>query len=257
MSLTPTINHKGWKVALFVTFLAVPLVNYLPFVLGRGQNRFDDDPSTLVDAAGYAFSIWGIIFLGMIGFCWYQFREKHHTPALRQAYVFLFVAGLASIAFVPISYSDIQILGTFNLLWHLVALIAANRALRAHRAQGDVRVGWIYFAPSVYLGWVSAATVIATALGLQELGVSPSETTGTILAAGLLLVLTVVGIWLTLRQDGIYGLTVVWALVAVGVEQAAHPVIQYSAWAGAALIGVVAVSRLVSKDKVFFYGSTS
>jgi hypothetical protein len=255
--MSPQANNqpKVWKIILLVTFVAVILANYLPFIFSQGQDRFDDDPDTLVDAAGYAFSILGIIFLWMLGFCLYKFRETSPTPALRQAYVFLFVAGLASIAFVPISFTDVQLLGTFNLWWHLVALIAANRALRAHRAQGAVGTGWIYFAPSVYLGWISAATVIATALGLQEVGVTFSASTGPVIAAGLLLVLTGVGSWLTLHRDGFYGFTVTWALIAVGVEQADQPLIQYTAWAGAVLIALMGISRLFNRDKDFFYAT--
>lgn len=255
MSLSKSPDHRTWKVILILTFLAVVLVNYSPFIFSEGQNRFDDDPGTLVDAAGYAFSIWGIIFLGMIGFCLYQFKENNHTAALRQAYVFLFVAGLASIAFVPISYTNVQLLTTVNLLWHLVALIAANRALRAHRDQGAVRTGWIYFAPSVYLGWVSGATVIAVALGLKEVGVSFSEGTEAVVATGLLLILTGIGTWLTLKNDGVYGLTVAWALTAIGVEQAGYPMVQYTAWGGAILVALLALSRLVRSETVFFYGS--
>ncbi|MTB49414.1 hypothetical protein [Lewinella sp. W8] len=255
MSLSKSPDHRTWKVVLLLTFLAVVLVNYLPFIFLEWENRFEDDPDTLVDATGEAFAIWGIIFLGMIAFSLFQFKESRHSPALRQAYVFLFVAGLASIAFVPVSFTNIQLLTAINLLWHLVALIAANRALRAHRAQGAIRTGWIYAAPSIYLGWVSAATVIAMALGLQELGVSLPTETGTALAAILLLVLSGIGIWLTLKDDGVYGLTVAWALAAIGVEQAGYPMVRYTAWGGAILVALLALSRLVRSETIFFYGS--
>ncbi len=215
---------KPTRIILLATFILVPIANYIA-AYTSGSGRFDDDATTLVDAAGYAFSIWGVIFLGMLLFSWFQFREDRPTQALKNAYRYLVLAGLASIAFVPISISNNQLLGTFDLLWHLAALIAANRALRAHVAEvGRPAYGWTYFAPSMYLGWISAATVIATALGLDQLGVSFSRPTAIVIATGLYIVLTLLGSFFATRRDPFYGLTVAWALVAVGVEQGASSV---------------------------------
>lgn len=241
---------------LLITFILVPLANYAPFLLKIGEGRFADDATTRVDAAGYAFSVWGLIFLGMLLFAFYQQRVEHVTDHLRRAWRFLVLAGWASIAFVPISMTDNQLLGWIDLLWHLLALIGANVALRRHALEvGEPEYGWTYFAPSVYLGWISAATVISTALALDQLGVGFPEPTAVTIALGLIIVLFGIGSWLGSRRDGVYALTVAWALVAVATEQRDSAVLFWGGVAGAALLVGLAAARWLGKA-TFFYART-
>jgi hypothetical protein len=58
----------GLKRFLLIVFLVVPTVNFGVFLLPVGDQQISDMPQTRVDAAGYAFSIWGIIFAAMIAF---------------------------------------------------------------------------------------------------------------------------------------------------------------------------------------------
>ncbi|MBB4079988.1 Flp pilus assembly pilin Flp [Lewinella aquimaris] len=244
---------RNWRYALLATFILVPVVNYLPILLDVSQDRFTDDVDTRVDAAGYGFSIWGVIFTGMLIFSALQLKVDRDTVPLRRAYRFLTVAGLASIAFVPISLGSNQLWGFVDLLWHLVALIGAHLALRAHvREVGDPQYGWTYFAPSIYLGWISAATVISTALALDQLGVSFAPQTAIYIATALVLVLISLGIYLGLRNDGIYALTVAWALVAVAVEQQDAPPIFWAGIAGAVALVMLALSGILGKRKFFY-----
>ncbi len=233
------------KWALLLTFLLVPLVNYIPVL--QDADRFADDANTRVDAAGYAFSIWGVIFLGMIGFAGLIFRTTaaDWSANLQQAVLGLCLAGLASMLFVPISIQGNQLLVWFDLLLHLLALLYAYVHLRRHvAAKGAGAAGaWLYFAPSMYLGWISAATVIATALMLDAQGIRFSPAVEIYGAMALVVVLLLIASYLVRQRDSVYGLTVVWALIAVGVEQADAQWLQYTAWGAALLIVVLVVSR--------------
>ncbi|WP_116125963.1 hypothetical protein [Lewinella sp. IMCC34183] len=246
---------RYWRIALLVVFLLVPIANYLPIVLDISQDRFTNGTETRIDAAGYAFSIWGVIFLGMILFAAFQFRTPRHTVHLVRAIRFLVVAGLASIAFVPISFGANYLWGAVDLLWHLVALLGAYVALRAHvREVGPPAYGWTWFAPSMYLGWISAATVISTALALQQVGVTFAPPTEVAVATGLVVVLTLLGIYLGLRRDGIYAFTVAWALVGVAVEQQDAALISWAASAGAMCLVILGGAGLLSR-RDFFYAT--
>lgn len=240
MSSSAYSTTKWW---LLLTFLLVPLVNYIPVLLRVDQ--FMDDAETRVDAAGYAFSIWGVIFLGMIGFAYTLFREKDGawSPALQQAAMGLSVAGLASMLFVPISIGGNQLLVWLDLLLHLAALLYAYPYLRQHVANeptvaGSRAAAWrrFYFAPSMYMGWISAATVIATALMLDHFGIRFAPALEIYGAVALVVVLFLIGSYLVRARDAVYGATVAWALVAVGVEQADAALLAYTAWGGAALL---------------------
>ncbi|MEO0789141.1 MAG: hypothetical protein AAFY36_10775 [Bacteroidota bacterium] len=244
---------------LLLTFLAVPVANYLPFALadGRAEARFADDNFTYVQAAGYAFSIWGVIFIGMILFAWGRLRKDAETPttALHQAMVYLIIAGMASIAFVPLSFGDNQFLIWIDIAVHLLALILANFNLHKHCnivSPGD-NWRWSFFGPSVYMGWISAAFVISTALMLDYMGFNPSNQIAITLAMVLVGALFLVGRYLIHHRDIIYGSTVAWALVAVGVEQTAVPSLQYLAWGGAiALIALILTKVLSNKPTLYW-----
>lgn len=247
----PTYQKTKW--CLLLTFLLVPVVNYIPVILRVDQ--FMDDANTRVDAAGYAFSIWGLIFLGMIGFAYSLFKEKDGpwTPALQKAAVGLSVAGLASMLFVPISIDGNQFFVWLDLLLHLAALLYAYPWLRKHLAARPASTAWryFYFAPSMYMGWISAATVIATALMLDHFGIRFAPQTEIYGATALVIVLVMIGSYLTQSRDLVYGATVAWALVAVGVEQADAALLQYTAWGGAAIL---LVQLLIKRQ---FYATAS
>ncbi|NJO86921.1 MAG: hypothetical protein HC821_02415 [Lewinella sp.] len=182
---------RGLRLAALLVFMLVPLVNYL--AVANGSSQFDDDVPTRVDAADYAFSIWGLIFGGMLLFSWALWRQKDGPASTPQSrgLAWLIVAGLASMVFVPLSFLGNQFLVWLDLLAHLLPLILANQALRQHATALPSATAWrwAYAFPSVYLGWISAATVISTALMLVEQGLRLSlqvETTIALVLVGVL-----------------------------------------------------------------------
>ena len=241
-----------YRFAPLAVFAVVTVVNFWPV----GERRFEDDADVLVQPAGWAFSIWGIIFLGLIGFSVVLAKAREpDTPYLRRAVVGLCVAGLASIAFVPISIGGNQLLGFADVLVHLGALIYAYAALRRHVRATPPRPrrrGFWFYGPSMYLGWISAATVVSAALAFEQLGLDPGPRASLVLAAVLVVVLLGIGRQFQVHADNVYGLTVAWALFGLGVEQGEVPVLRYGAWAAAAILLVNALMR-VSRGKYGFY----
>ncbi len=241
-----------YRFALLVTFIVVTVVNFLPI----GERRFEDDADTLVTAAGYAFSIWGVIFLGMIGFSVVLAKANEpDTPGLRRAVLGLLVAGAASIAFVPISISGNQLLSFADVALHLVALIYAYGGLREHvkatPAQPRKQRFWFY-GPSMYLGWISAATVIAASLALDSIGFGVSPQIALVLALVLITVLFNIGSRFLAQADAVYGLTVAWALIGVGVKQYDEPLLPWACFVGAALLVLSWAYRLFKKEYGFY-----
>lgn len=244
---------KGLRWALLLVFILVPLINYLSVYLPGGQRQFADDPETLIDAAGYAFSIWGLIFLGMLLFSIHLLRQTDQgSDDLRRATIYLLLAGLASILFVPASLSGNNLITWVDILAHLVPLILANRALRAHVAAAPHRGHWSYFGPSMYLGWISAAFVISTALALEQLGVDLPSEVGLLLAGLLIITLLEIGLRLLRRKDAVYAATVAWALIAIGVEQGDYLVTRTLAWIGAGVLLAFIILRVSKRERLFY-----
>lgn len=244
-----------FKIALLIVFICVPLANFLISPMLADGNQFADDPQTRVAAAGYAFAIWGVIFAGMLMFPIYLIAAKiPETPDLKRAILGLIIAGLASIAFVPISIYLSFTAGWFDILAHLFSLIFAWVSLRRFAADNPQKhwAAFSLFGPSMYLGWISAATVISTALMAHEQGITLSDQTATIVSMVTLGVLAVIAILVTLKQDAVIGATIAWALIAVGVKQAAFPSIQTTAWIAAGVVVVTIAYQAVVKKRPFY-----
>ena len=252
----PTSNKSwvNWRVTVLIVFILVPLVNFGVPIFSVDGERFADDPQTRVAAAGYAFAIWGVIFTGMICFSAFMLASREpDSPHLRRALICLSIAGLASILFVPISIYGDQVLGWLDIMLHLIPLIIANRALRQHaQSHKSSHAGrWSYIGPSMYFGWISAATVISTALMANQLGIELGDSTATTVSLAVILLLGAAGLLLTINRDPVYGATVAWALAAVGVEQAAYPSIRYTSWVVAAVVACAVAYQLTRSVRFF------
>lgn len=249
--------NRTLRYILLAIFVGVPLANFgLEPFLSEG-NQFADDPETRVSAAGYAFAIWGVIFSGMLWFsASLAFGREPDSQALKKAIVCLSIAGCASIAFVPISIYCNATIVWIDILLHLIPLALAAIFLRRHVASTRESVNalsrWSFFGPSMYLGWICAATVISTSLMANELGVELSEPVATGLSIFTLVVLGAISVYLTLVKDVVYGATVCWALVAVGVNQVSYPLIQYIAWSAAATTAIVILVVLIGSRTPFY-----
>ena len=242
------------RILLVIVFLLVPIANFgLPPLLTEGS-QFADDPSTRVDAAGYAFAIWGVIFTGMLLFSFYLLRKTEtNSSHLNRAVILLSIAGVASIAFVPISIFCSSFIAWIDILAHLIPLTLAHFQLRKHVAlHPKSNIGrWTFFGPSMYLGWISAATVISTALMANEVGIAVADSTATAIAIAVAISLSGIAVWLTINRDPVFGSTIAWALIAIGVQQSAYPAIRYTSWIAAAIIALAVVWQL-TRQPIYF-----
>jgi hypothetical protein len=95
---------------------------------------------------------------------------------------------------------------------------------------------------SVYLGWISLATIanIASTLNLLIPGI-PLDTQAILTAVIIIVALTLTLLMLYKRKDIAYALVVVWASVGIATKQAAYPIIAWTAWGAIAIIAVVII----------------
>ncbi|MEM1327428.1 MAG: hypothetical protein AAGI23_15800 [Bacteroidota bacterium] len=237
----------------FALFLLVPIVNF--GVQFFADSPFSDDPENFIQPAGYAFSIWGPIFLGMIIYSWFQMKdERIESESLRKATIAGILAALASITFVPISYTDIQWLSLFNLLWHLSALIWLFVNLRKQiQLESNPNTKWYYLPTQMYLGWISAATAIGFALVIKDTSLVLSESTELLITAVVIAVLALVALLMISKNGGVSAIVIIWALIGVIVANSEYDVVKYSATAAIAVIAIGLVVA-VRRKRALIYG---
>jgi len=236
----------------FIIFLLVPLVNF--GVNYFFPSPFDDDQNVLIQPAGFAFAIWGPIFLGMIIYSWFQMQSTRvDSPQLKKATIAGIVAGLASITFVPISYMDIQWLGFINIMWHLIALIFLFLALRQQvQLETHPKTSWYYLPTQVYLGWICAATAISVALALTEAGISPTMETQVIFTVVIIGILIVLGVFMAQQRGIIIPLVFIWALIALIVENGQYVPIKYASLGGIIVLAFVVGYKLIKGQRLSY-----
>jgi len=218
------------------------------------DSQFDDDPTVLIQPAGYAFSIWGPIFLGMIIYSWFQMKEERvDSPHLKTATMAGIFAGLASIAFVPISFSDIQWLGFVNIIWHLVALVVVFIALRKQvQLEKNPNTHWYYLPTQMYLGWICAATAVSTALALTEAGWIPEISNQVMITVGIIGALVLIGLFMATQRGMVVPLVFIWALIGIIVESGRYEMIKYASIAGIVILGIFTIMQILKRKRLAF-----
>ncbi len=222
-----------------ILFILVPIVNFVPIAFL--DSAFEDDPTVLIQPADYAFGIWGPIFLGMIIYSIFQVNKaRTDSIHLRNATRAGILAALASITFVPISYSGLQWLGLINILWHLSALIWLFIALKAQLGiEQNKYTRWFYLPTQLYLGWICAATAVSVALFLRgTVGWSFPEPIEISIAIAVIAALAGVGIFMASKRGGIVALVIIWALIALIAENGNYDPIFYACVGAIALISI-------------------
>ena len=171
---------------------------------------------TLVSPSGWAFAIWGPIYIGELCFVAGQFLPGSGLETVLPQITMPFVAAnlfqsLWCASFRPyyegwgLMVSPLMLAGTaFSLSQvHTVACSAAASGL-----------GWFFLPLTMHFGWTTAATLVNLNGSIAEYR---SLSDSTVIAAGhaSALAASVLGVGLTLAQSSSgYGLTLAWALSA-------------------------------------------
>lgn len=219
--------------AILGTFIVNALSNIAPLTdlnIGEIANTLFRD--VLILPANYAFVIWGLIYLGLIAFGIYQALPAQRTnPRLRAIGYWLAIACLAQIVWVFLFQFRLFGLSILAMLGILVPLIVIYRQVGIGQVRLPRPEKWLVQLPfSIYLGWISVATIVnvATALyswGWNGGGISPIAWTILVLVIAAAIALTLI----LKRNDYAYGLVITWALVAIAIRQANQPSITFTA----------------------------
>ncbi len=181
------------------------------------QQIFKD---VLITPASYAFAIWGLIYLGLISLAIYQALPSQRNDALlRQIGYKLAIASIAQTIWVICFLYRQYAVSFLAMLCILLPLIAAYWSLpfksRISRWQK-----WLIRTPiSIYLAWISVATVVNGAVVLSSWqwgGWGISAVGWTVI---MLLVAGFITHFVTIpRFDLAYAGVFVWALIAIAIK---------------------------------------
>jgi hypothetical protein len=227
--------------------LAQPLAAALPAALGfpSVSLRSGELPHPLTPA-GYAFSIWGIIFLGVIALGVARLARGTGTAWIGWPFAGALLLNAAWQFWVPPNGVDaISLL----IITGILCLLLVTAASAPRTATGAER--WLA-KPAVMLfaGWVSAATFVNIAAALQFHDINPAghglgEQAVWLIGAAAI----AVGVLAWRLGHWAYSGAVIWALVAISAKNGHSGPIAISAWLAIAVVVVTtAVGRRSAKS---------
>jgi len=231
------------KTAVVVAVLAAIAVPAAQAVLGFGLSaaRFSYGGDQTLRAAPYAFSIWGLIYLGLIAYAIFQLRARE-TPAV-VAFGWPSALAAASCAvWILASAFDMKAASVVIILTGAAAAISP--LLKRPAPNTGLERTLVIWPNALLAGWLTIATalnVLTVFTGWQV--ITPGTAQPAALAA--LGIVALVAISVSLRaKSAIYLLPIVWGLAAVYVAESADKplVARVAAGAAVALLAVAGVA---------------
>ncbi len=232
------------QIAVVVSVLATIVFNGLANALplnGLNTGEISDRFAVYFVPAGYVFAIWGLIYIGWLAFAVYQaLPAQRANPRLRKAGWLFAASGVANMAWLACWHYEQFVLSVVVMLALLGLLIAVYLRLDIGRAAVSRVEGWCVDVPmSVYLGWISVATIanITSALYFLEwggAGIAPQVWAVIMLAVGT--ALTAAMVWR--RGEVAFALVALWAFAGIANKQAAVPLVAGAAWMACGLVAL-------------------
>jgi len=244
-TLRQLANTLSVLLALTVNILA----SALP-LNGQNTGEISDRFQIYFVPAGYVFAIWGIIYIGWIAFAIYQFLPaQKESPRLRNLGYLFALSGVFNAAWL-FCWHYIQFgLSVLVMLALLGLLIASYLRLGVARTPNSTVEHWCVEVPfSVYLGWITVATVANISDWLFSINWSGWGITAQPWAAIMIAVASLLGLLMALtRQDDAYLFVLVWSFIGIAVKQTSSPLVMNSAWAASAFALVLAIVCVIQR----------
>ena len=215
------VRQAANAVATLLVLVVNVLANALP-INGVTTGEVSDSFAVYFVPAGYVFAIWGLIYLGLIAFAIYQaLPSQARDPRLRRigyAYVLSCLANSAWIFLWHYRLISWTLVAMFVLLASLITIYLRLGIGWGRAPSAELWLVRRHF--SVYLGWITVATVANVTAVLYQWGWTGWGISAQAWALVMLLVAAAIGIVVAItRGDTAYLLVLIWAFVGIAVKQ--------------------------------------
>lgn len=254
-------NIFGTILALTLNFLAVslPLNN-------KTTGQLSDAYPNYFVPAGFTFSIWGVIYLLMISFCLYQAWQYHKNGTetlkiIEKVGHWFFLSCVANAVWIVFWHYEQVALSLVTMFVLLYCLIKCYLRVSHFRPLQPVHALSIHLFFSVYLGWISVATIANVTTMIINTGWQAASSIRGTWTIVMIVVATLLGIIMIFRKQDIpYALVIVWALWGIyskrilltddSISMQIATVAKY----GMVMLAIYAVLNLIGRRQYFSEG---
>jgi len=251
----PRENSQLLKAANIIAFTLTLIVNSLAgsttLIGGKTTADISNQNPTLITPAGYVFAIWGVIYVLLGVFVVFQALPSEKGKDLHSKTSWLFIlASALNIMWLFLWQNEILSLSVPIMFLLLGSLIAIYLRLDVGKSTVPLREKLVTHLPfSVYLGWITIASIANVAALLVSVswdgfGVAAETWAILIIVVALLITLAVI----VMRKDVAYALVVIWALVGIAFNQAAHPNVVTAAISSAVIAALTLLAVMLYSE---------
>ncbi len=240
---------KLYAVLNLLVILAVIFWNYWSNtggINGKTVGELSSEYFNLFTPAGYAFSIWGVIFIGLIVLGVNQvqlaFSNAGHSESILQIGPWLIIANLGNAAWLWFWLNEQTGISVIVMLVILFSLIQIILRLNMERWDAPLKViATVWWPICAYSGWIAVATIanISAYLGKIEWEVFFSAEQWTVIMISIAGLLNLFMIYTRNMRE--FALVGVWAITAIAVRHWNEiPLLQWTSvfWVVVLLIAV-------------------
>jgi len=234
-------SHRIHLVVLVSTVFAL-VMNLLAIALplnGRSTQAISDSFRVFFVPAGYVFSIWSVIYTAIIIFAIYQIlpRGRKDIRLNRLRLPFILSNLLNGIWIIWWHYGIVELSSITMLLLLGTLIYIYGQIPYWSDTMGRIFRWTTAFAFSLYLGWISVATIANLTVQLYILGWNGLGLGGEYWAGLLCLVAANLAInLLWIRRDYIYASVIIWSLIGIFIKFSNIPALAITAVAAVGLI---------------------
>ncbi|MFT3705095.1 MAG: hypothetical protein QM802_22200 [Agriterribacter sp.] len=235
----------------------------LHWLSAKDVGQVSDQYHSLFTPSGITFAIWGIIYLALLISCIYHmvmaFRHNQQVSAnkdIEKIGGWFILNNLGAAAWLLVWTNEMIGFSLVLIFFQLLTLIVIHANVGIyHPARSWADAVFTQFPLSIYIAWISIASIANTAIYLVSInwtafGISAIMWTVIMIAVAVLLTMLMV----TARRNAFYGLVVMWALYGIFIKLRDEDAQQYTmiinaALAGIGITGIVTLMQFISNAK--------
>lgn len=213
------------SLAFIATIIVNGLANGLP-INGKTTGELSDMYPNLFVPAGLTFSIWGLIYLLLLVFIVYQlvisFGKTSDKSLLNTIGPWFIISSLANCSWIFAWHYLLPGLSLLIMLVILVSLIKIYLNLNKDHSNNSYAFYLVNPCFSIYLGWITVATIANTTTVLVSLGWNGGAIDPIFWTIIMIATATFMGIYFSIiKKDPFYTLVIFWALLGIYLKRSA------------------------------------
>lgn len=217
------MNDKLQQGLVVVGTIAMLVFNWMAstgILGGLTTGDVSDKYPSLITPIGLAFTIWGLIYLGLTLFTIVQLKASN-IETLKPVRLLYLGTCVANSLWLYL-WSLEMMVACLVVIVALLAMLAAIN-IRLHRIDSK-EIYWFATAPfGIYFGWVTAATILNATIALISVGVTFGDRNDSLIGALLMVVAGIIAVAVRFAMKNyFFPLAITWAALMIAIGNSAN-----------------------------------